>query len=695
MNLLDNQPDLITKLPDETIRLIAAGEVITRPYNVIKELVENSIDAGARNIRVSIEQGGLKTIEVIDNGHGIARANSKLLCKRYATSKLSKANDLQSLTTFGFRGEALSSISEVADVDVRSFNIKCDTIGWSGQYRRSELTKPIVDKYIQLPGTRIKVTGLFADSISRRTSLASGGADEKKAIVDLFTKLSIHHRNSITFILNELHQKDLICSIAPVDLAPCIGSFYGTDMQSNMMELTIKTDPKDETCNFRFKSDIHIAFTYKKATGALHSSTMITFINDRLVDCDELKREVSALILEYFGRKQYVSLVYLSLNVPTTDIDVNMHPAKATVTLHYQQELIALILTEMRAKFNESLSTQVVPNQAVLYQQTIGELLKYPSSQNRSSQVANLSTNEERLKQLAPGSLSQIRSQNSSSAISVKRPYEQVHNDCQQPNLSQIIARPSRLRRELNLSSITELRKRVLSERTSDAAGIKTIKNSTFVGIFDHDRALIQHETKLLAINLKAFLREQLYQFYLFDFGAFPPIEILPPGNKIQFMIETHLNDLKKHEPDTFDKLKLNTPQDVIDELMTHTELFLDYLNMKITRQEIVTIPNIIPEHVPNLAYLGQFLVSLANDVSYDNEIDCFHQVGRVLANFYSNPPANMKDIRVQRKYHDFVEMRLYDAIRKYLMLPDWLLTKHNLCQMSDTKDLYKVFERC
>jgi DNA mismatch repair protein MLH1 len=689
---MHHQSDIIAKLPEQTIRLIAAGEVITRPFNVVKELVENSIDAGARNIRVSIEQGGLKSIEVIDNGHGIAKENAKLLCQRHTTSKLSSANELQRISTFGFRGEALSSISEVADVDVTTFNIKCDKMGWHGEYRHGALTKPVNDKYIQLPGTRIKVSELFSNTISRKKSLMTGSLDEKKDIVDLVTKLAIHHRDKITFMLNETGSNELVCSLAPVELGPCIGNFYGVQMESNLSEITIDADPQNETSRYNFKANIHVAFTYKKATSTLHHSSMIIFVNDRLVDCDELKREVGALILEYFGNKQYVSLVYIALKVPPTDIDVNTHPAKLTVTLHYQQEIIALILTEMRAKFNESLSLQVVPNHGA-YQKTVGELIRHSSSQNQSSQLTQKLIQEDRLRQLAPNSLAQARALNSS--MPAKRPYEQVHNDSTQPSLIQMRMPPNRIRRDMNLMSLAELKERVAKEKTSDLASIKTIKGSVFVGIFDHHRALIQHETKLYAINLKSFVKEQIYQFYLFDFGNFTPIEILPPGNKIQFMIETYLEDIRKHDKIRFEKLVHKTANAVIEELLKHADMYQDYLSIRLTQQEIITIPNIIPEHVPNLAYLGQFLVSLVNDVTYENETDCFNQLGRILADFYSNPPANIKDMRVQRKYHEFVEVRLYDAIKKYLILPEWLLTKQNICQITDTKDLYKVFERC
>lgn len=677
--------DIINRLPDATIQQIAAGEVITRPANAVKELVENSIDAGAHNIRVIIEQGGSKSIEVIDNGHGIAKHNAALLCQRYATSKLRTANDLYSISTFGFRGEALSSISEVADIDVKSFNKQADNMGWHGRYKHGILIAPPEEKFVEQPGTQIKVTELFSDTQPRKNYLMSSFYDEKKAITELITKLAIHHRNKITFVLNERASSELVCSLAPVEMGSCIGNFYGVDMEANLMEIALNHDAT-------YKTDIHMAFTYKKSSGStLHQNTMILFVNDRLVDCDELKREVGALILEFFGNKQYVSLIYIALTVPSCDVDVNTHPAKATVTLHYQQEIIGLILRTLRVKFSEELSSSVVPSKGI--QKTISELIQHSSSTQPQAPISSLRVNEQRLKQLAPNCLTQ----NASTTTFQKRPYEQVHNDSSQPTIYSQQSRipPSRNRRDLRLHSISSLRDKIFSEKTSDPASIQVIKGSVFVGIFDHNRALIQHETKLYAINLKSFVKEYVYQNYIVDFGNFPPIEILPPGNKIHFMIDTHLKHLRNHEPSAIDKLTFKTADAIIDELMTHTTMFEDYLTLKITFREVNTIPAIILEHVPNLVYLGEFLVRLANDVDYKCERDCFQQIGRILADFYSQPPANMKDMRVHKRYHQFVEVRLYESIRRFLILPDWLLTMENICQISDTKDLYKVFERC
>lgn len=729
-------PVVIQKLPQSTIQMIAAGEVITRPVNVIKELLENSLDAGATNIRINTEMVGLNLIEIVDNGHGISRENALLLCQRYTTSKLRSASDLTSISTFGFRGEALASISEMANIEVRSFNINTDQMGWEAKYMNGNLIGEPLKKYLQNTGTQIKVTNLFLPISQRKISVHLNQVDEKKAIYDLVLRYALHHRNKVTMSFKESHYPEIINVLAPMELKPCFGMFFGLEIENNIIEFVVHSSQQ-------YKASIQVVFSYKKSTSGLHSSPLILFVNDRLVECGELKRNVSALLHEYYNSRQYQTVLYISIKVPAFDVDINTHPAKTTVALHYQEEIIASIVDSLRFRLRENLSSKSI-DIGTSVQKTIGQLIKTPpsSQKNISSQ-----TNHERLAILAPACLDRLASP--APALTPKRQYDLVHNDSSQLSLAQLSAAkktrqirtthidlsddvtsnslnsmkldsnmdfkiklddenlivntpfsepaimqaPTRQRRDLKLRSIVDLRNQVAKEKTKNS--LSTIKDSIFVGVFDHERALIQHETRLYAINLKAYLKEQYYQFYLFDFGNFPPIEILPPGNKIKFLIDTYLDDIKKHENDKFEKLKYQTTQSIIDLILKHAAMLEDYLTLKLNEEEIISIPCVIPDEIPNLVFLGRFLVDLVNEVDYSDERECFRMMGRVLAEFYSEPPANLKDKEVHRKYHDCIETKLYGVIKNYLLIPEWLLSKRNICQISDTKDLYKVFERC
>ena len=682
----------IVKLPDSTIQMIAAGEVITSPYNVVKELIENSIDAGASNIRVLIEQGGSHLIEVTDNGHGISKSNAQLLCKRYTTSKIRQANDLSELKTFGFRGEALSSITEVADIQVSSFNMKTDKMGWSASYHKGDVHGSVSDKYTQISGTQIKAFNLFHYLLLRKRTVESAFLESKWTISDMITKYAIHHRATITFCLSDRASgtvTDLVCSIAPMEMKPSLGSFYGLEIENNFMEFSVKDSGN-------FPGEAYIALSYKKASSNVNTVKSMIFVNDRLVENAEFQREMAAVMLEFLNIKQYFFVFYLALNVPPSDVDANTHPAKETVALRYQKEILEEIVRAMRNSLQQNLSSRIIVNK-ISTQRSIGDLLKSSSASQSIENSNSVSSQgrEDRLRKLAPGCFSQekLKMSTSQSSTPVKRSYDSVHNDAHQKSLDQMKIAPVRPRRELKLRSLYELREQVAHDKAETSTDI--IKKSVFVGIFDHEHALVQYETKLYAINFRAFLKELCYQFYLFDFGNFPPITIEPPGNKIEPIIEIHLEDMMKHQADEFEKLVYKTPQDVVNKLQTHSPMLQDYLNLQFNDETISIIPNIIPDHIPNMVYLGKFLIEMANKVDFSSEKECFHMMGRLVGDFYSEPPANLKNARKHKEYHDFIEMRLYDAIKRYLIVPEWLLTKINICQITDTKDLYKVFERC
>jgi DNA mismatch repair protein MutL len=165
---------VIALLDPVTVGQIAAGEVIERPQSIVKELVENAVDAGARRVTVVLERGGTERIEVIDDGAGIAAAELPLAVRRHATSKLVRAEDLESVATLGFRGEGLASIAAVANLELHSRTVR-EQIGARviAHAEQSGAAEPVATP----PGTRVIVTELFANLPVRREYMKGASAE--------------------------------------------------------------------------------------------------------------------------------------------------------------------------------------------------------------------------------------------------------------------------------------------------------------------------------------------------------------------------------------------------------------------------------------------------------------------------------------------------------------------------------------
>lgn len=179
----------IVLLDDETINQIAAGEVIERPANVVKEMVENSIDAGATSINIEIEQGGIKTIRITDNGKGIAPDDIALAFERHATSKLRRATDLLRISTMGFRGEALASIASVSKIEMCT-RTKEQELGAKVFVEKGEIVK--IEECGAPVGTTILVKELFYNTPARYNFLKKDFT-ESGYIEDIVSKIALIH----------------------------------------------------------------------------------------------------------------------------------------------------------------------------------------------------------------------------------------------------------------------------------------------------------------------------------------------------------------------------------------------------------------------------------------------------------------------------------------------------------------------
>ncbi|MDG4527598.1 DNA mismatch repair endonuclease MutL [Streptococcus suis] len=315
----------IIELPEILANQIAAGEVIERPASVVKELVENSIDAGASQIEISVEEAGLKMIQITDNGEGIAPDEVALALRRHATSKIKNQSDLFRIRTLGFRGEALPSIASVSQMVIETATADhahgLRLVSKGGVIESEEpISRPV--------GTQMTVSDLFYNTPARLKYVRSQQA-ELSHIVDVVNRLSLAHPEIAFALVNE--GRELIRTAGTGKLRQAISGIYGIASAKKMVEI------EAEDLDFQISGYVSLP----ELTRANRNYISI-FINGRYIKNFLLNRA----ILEGYGSKLMVGrfpLAVISIEIDPYLADVNVHPTKQEVRISKEKELMTLI----------------------------------------------------------------------------------------------------------------------------------------------------------------------------------------------------------------------------------------------------------------------------------------------------------------------------------------------------------------
>jgi DNA mismatch repair protein MutL len=315
----------IILLPPEISQKIAAGEVIERPFSVVKELVENSLDAGAGEVKIELVGGGKSWIRVIDNGQGMSRKDAVLCFERHSTSKISTEEDLTQIMTLGFRGEALPSISAVSRVTLKTYNGK----GNRGTIIEREGEKTLQVSDTAFPeGTSVEVKDLFFNLPARQKFLRSDRA-ELGMIVKYLTFVALAYPE-VRFSLT--HGKRETFNYPPVKtLRERLFQVYGKSILEQLMEID-------------YRENFHLyGYASQPPHGRSDRSRQLFFVNRRPVRNKILQ---AALNQAYRGvlEKDLFAEVFLFLYPPYSEVDVNVHPAKAEVRFKNSQLVYHQIL---------------------------------------------------------------------------------------------------------------------------------------------------------------------------------------------------------------------------------------------------------------------------------------------------------------------------------------------------------------
>jgi len=329
----------IRHLTDQEINQIAAGEVIERPASVLKELVENAIDAGASHIDIEIKGAGRSLIDITDDGHGIAKDQLVSALSRHATSKLSKY-DLIDIATLGFRGEGLASITAVADINIASLAKDSQDGAWCLQVKAGQALQKLSPEPDHQPqGTRIQVKNLFENVPARRKFLKTDRT-ENTACVDIIRRVALAFPHiSFTAQIDDKkidYPKVLDGEPGRLDrLARIMGAEFGRSV------LTIHAEREDVKLSAYVSPP-----TVHRGNGALQ----FFFVNGRPLRDKMLVSAIRAAYMDVLTKDRH-ALVALYLTMPNEDVDVNVHPTKAEVRFSKPQLIRGLIISSLRAAF--------------------------------------------------------------------------------------------------------------------------------------------------------------------------------------------------------------------------------------------------------------------------------------------------------------------------------------------------------
>ncbi len=321
--------DIIQLLPDHVANQIAAGEVVQRPASVVKELLENAIDAKADTIKLIVKDAGKNLIQVIDNGIGMSETDARLSFERHATSKITKAEDLFNLQTKGFRGEALASIAAIAQVELKTKQENKDL----GVLLKIEGSKISTQEPVSTPkGTSIAVKNLFFNIPARRNFLKSNTV-ETRHIIDEFQRVALAHP-AISFSL--YHNENQVYHLPKHNLRQRIVGIFGERINDKLVPINETTDIVS------IKGFVTSPKFAKKTRGE-----QFFFANNRFIKSNYLNHAILNAYDDLLAPKYYPSY-FIFLEVPANTIDINIHPTKTEVKFENESTIYSFIRSTVK-----------------------------------------------------------------------------------------------------------------------------------------------------------------------------------------------------------------------------------------------------------------------------------------------------------------------------------------------------------
>uniref|UniRef100_A0A672P766 DNA mismatch repair protein MLH1 n=1 Tax=Sinocyclocheilus grahami TaxID=75366 RepID=A0A672P766_SINGR len=687
---------VIRKLEETVVNRIAAGEIIQRPANAIKEMMENCLDAKATNIQITVKEGGLKLILIQDNGTGIRKDDMEIVCERFTTSKLQSFEDLSSIATYGFRGEALASVSHVAHVTIttKTADAKC---AYRASYCDGKLKAP-PKPCAGNQGTLISVEDLFYNVSTRRKALKSP-SEEYSRIIEVVSRYSIHNSGKSFSVKKQGEMVADVKTLQNASVLDNIRAVFGVAVSRELIEV----ECEDQKLAFKMKGYI------SNANYSVKKCILILFINHRLVESSALKKAIETVYTAYLPKNTHPFL-YLSLEIAPQNIDVNVHPTKHEVHFLHEDSIIESVQKHIESKLLGSNSSRTYFTQTLLPGLSASTSASKASSSSADSQervyAHQMVRTDSKVQKLdaflqpsTSSSAAQSRSDKAYSSSTAaqgsnhleKRPHvEEVKEDLTAASLPR--------RRFIKLTSIKELREDI--EQHTHKGLQDLLQDHSFVGSVNPQWTLVQHQTKLYLLNTTKLSQELFYQILIYDFGNFGVLRLSNPAPLYDLAMLAL--DSEESGWTEEDGPKEGLAQYIVDFLKQKAVMLEEYFSLEIDEEGNLTgLPMLLDNYTPAMEGLPMFILRLATEVNWDREKECFHDFGIECSHFYSirkqytlEPDAEEpQDAEMSWQWK--VEHALFKALRTLFSPPKHFSEDGSVLQIASLPELYKVFERC
>lgn len=464
----------ISILSEETSNKIAAGEVVERPFSVVKELIENSIDAGAKNISIDISEGGQKHIQIVDDGHGIHPDDISTAFLPHATSKIQVIDDIFKISTFGFRGEALASIASVAKVRLRSRTKEHD-IG-----REIEITGGIVESIKDVGcniGTSIEVRDLFFN-VPARLKFLKSTSKETSSITDIVSRLALCN-NDISFKFTS-NDKKVLQTYGNGNLIDAIRIIYGKNVADNLIY-------------FESHSDIASIFGYVGNQDISRGSRnhQSIFVNKRYIKSKLITAAVENAMKSFLTINKFPFFI-LFLDIYPELIDVNVHPTKAEIKFNDERFIFKFVFDAVHKGMRETLKD------TFMFEDEVN--VKTPIGNNEKNEVVETISFHDIIQ---PSTADDVKMETVSLPIDISRNNENSYDLSQKDNN---IYHQNSYNQASGASTIKE---NSYSEKSS-----AKLPNLKYLGIFNNTYILCEHNAELYVIDQHAAHERVLFEKY-------------------------------------------------------------------------------------------------------------------------------------------------------------------------------------